>query len=104
MPAAPPAGLQRQVTEKPARRVLITSLVGRSVLPRESPAAVGAQDRLQIVVGVGALVPAAAVADLKINNVLRAPIDQVVGVAGPCPKTSAHARLQDRLPLVRDQG
>jgi hypothetical protein len=80
MPAAPPAGLQRQVT------------------------AVGAEDRLQVVVRVGTLISGAAVADLKINNVLRAAVDQVVGVAGPCPKTSAHARLQDGFPLVRNQG
>jgi hypothetical protein len=78
-------------------------LIRGSVFSREAPSAVGAYYCLQIVVGVGGGITGAPVADLQVENVGSAAVDEMMRIAAAGPESGAHARFQDRRAGMGDQ-
>src|SRR3954468_23613396 len=76
--------------------------VRRSVLVREPPLPVD-EHRLEIVVGIGALVSRRAIANLQVHDVLRGLVDDLMGVPVASPESRAHPRRQSRPAIVGAQ-
>src|SRR5688572_20211229 len=78
-------------------------LIRGSVLSGEAPFAVRAYYCLQIVVGVVGRIAGRAVADLQIENLGGAAVDEVVRIAAAGAEPGAHARLEQRRAGVGDE-
>src|SRR3954469_11623273 len=97
-PRSPPFRTRAPKTStRPDRRS-----IRRSVLVREPPLPVD-EHRLEIVVGIGALVSRRAIANLQVHDVFRGLVGDLMGVPVASPESRAHPRRQPRPALVGAQ-
>src|SRR6476661_481129 len=77
--------------------------VGRAILVQKAPFAIRSEHGLQIVVRISRSIPGRTVADLEVEHILIARVDELMGIAAAGTKARAHAGSERRVASVGAQ-